>query len=952
MSGSRFTARALRRIAPVAIVAVTVAAAAGGSSLIRGRHASDLLACLTGEAPLVAAADRLGEGEGGCALAVHPEAYTDLAAAARGLGVRLGADSPAAYAHSPSVRAAAAKVRGVPGTHGRWRPVGRGPLHADDPAYGTYGDGFAELAGRVSDYAYDAKHKRLYAAVASGGVWMSKDAGAHWRSIGYRLPTQTVGSIAYSAAHGGTLIAVTGDNAFGGNTYGGLGVYRSTDGGRRWRHSRGVPAGAQGFKAAVDPGRPNVVYAATGAGLFRSANAGRSFRVVSLPIGGRCQGLTFHKPNCFFANIVTDVVVQSKDSFGHRDGAVLAAVGWRAGDQPNFSGKPESPSNGLYLSASGRPGSFKRLNVDSNGFAPQSHVGRVELGAATGAAQDHGYVYALVQDSLLFQKGTVEGLDAPSGDPLGTGIDPSATPTYLNGVYVSSDFGRTWTQMENRQQFLSPTSGSALAQLTPLGFGPGIQSWYDEWIKPDPTTQTAGGVPTRVVLGLEELYKNRLPVAQDGPSDFQTIGAYNANGGACLLVLASPICSDSQQQTPDKTTTHPDQHSGIFIPDGHGGVTLVAGNDGGNYTQHVGSNGDFSQSGWGAGAQSGFHTLLPYGASESRDGVVYAGLQDNGEIRIEAHGGRQTMVYGGDGVFTQVDPKNSDVVFEETPDAGVSVSTDGGVNWSDISPFVDNPSFYSPLVMDPKNSNHVLTGGKQIVETTDGPNVTSPSIPAAPTDWKTVMNLGKSKRRVTNQVSAIAVRGRNVYAGYCGGCDVVRDNVRFFAGLATNVGGKKPPKPGTHRGWHKVKARGLPQRFISDVTIDPHHKKTIYVTLGASDIRPYAGPRATGKGSGLSNRGGHVYKSTNGGRSFHDISGNIRKLPALWSVVRGGQLLVATTNGVYASRGTNGGRYALLGHSLPAAPVFSISPVPGHPNQLLAASLGRGVYRYTFPRRR
>lgn len=80
----------------------------------------------------------------------------------------------------------------VPGTHGRWRPVGRGPLHADDPDYpSTYGEGFGELAGRISDYSYDAKYDRLYASVASGGVWLSTDKGKTWRSIANRLPTQT-----------------------------------------------------------------------------------------------------------------------------------------------------------------------------------------------------------------------------------------------------------------------------------------------------------------------------------------------------------------------------------------------------------------------------------------------------------------------------------------------------------------------------------------------------------------------------------------------------------------------------------------------------------------------------------------------------------------------------------------------------------------------------------------
>ena len=940
-----------------AIVAVLVVIASSGSGS-DGRSSLDDLkerfqACVSGEGEGEAAAEPEGENEaeersGPCGLSHHPESFVELSAINDAVGARVNADSPDDYSAAVRLRQRLEASRPVPGTKGRWKPVGKGPLHADDPTYpDTYGNGFGELAGRISDYAFDRKHKVVYASVASGGVWRSRDMGRHWRSIGEKLPTQTVGSIAFSNAGGGTLIAVTGDGAFGGNTYGGLGVYRSTNDGRRWKRSRGVPTGALGFKAAVDPTNPREIYTATGAGLFRSKDAGKSFRNVKLPTGKRCKGTSFRKKNCFFANVVTDVSVQAKDDFGHKGGTVLAAVGWRAGGRENFNGVPEAPGNGLYRSGSGRPGTFKGLDEDSIGFAPQENVGRVELGAATGSDQDHGYLYAVVQDAVLFDTGKLGGLDTPDGD-IGAGVDPTATPTYLNGVYVSPDFGKSWTKMIDSNQILLPTSGSTLAQLTPLGFGPGIQSWYNEWIAPDPTRQNGNGVPTRLAFGLEEIYANTLPTAQNGPSTFTAIGPYNANGGPCLLVVATPVCSQLQSQTPDNFTTHPDQHAGMFVPDGDGGVTLFAGNDGGNYTQHTGSSGNLTRQGFGKGANRGFHTLLPYGVAASRDGTVYAGLQDNGEIKITKKG-RQSEVYGGDGVFTQVDPKNSDIVYEEVPEAGVSVSTNGGVDWTSIDPFVDNPSFYAPLAMDPKDPEHLLSGGKQIVETTVGPETTSPET-AEETDWRTVFDLGQSKRHVDNQVSAFAVRGSKVYAGYCGGCDPVSSQKKFFTGLATNVGGKRKPRKGTSRGWHKAKAKGLPQRFVSSVTIDPKRAKTVYVTLGASSLRPYAPPNAGGK-SGESARGGHVYKSTDGGRHFRDISGNLRKVPALWSAVRHGQLIVATTNGVYASRGKRGGRYALLGRKLPRAPVFSLATVPGKPRQMLAASLGRGVYRYTFPRR-
>ena len=953
-SGSRYVVWGLALLALLGGLLLALSRRSGDGEPAAESASAELAACIARavgeggpeEAGIEASAEAQGEGEGEAPCGVRrPEPFEELEAASAALGQRVGVDSPADALASAELQRRHAARRGsrrVPGTRGRWVPVGKGPLHADDPKYpDTYGNGFAELAGRISDYAQDPGHDRLYAAVASGGIWESGDAGRSWRSIGDSLPTQTTGSVEYSPAAGGTLIAVTGDNAFGGNTYGGLGVYRSTNDGRRWRRSKGVPNGVQGFKAAVDPTNPRVIYAATGAGLYRSTNAGRSFNNVKLPTGA-CKGTTFRRENCFFANIVTDVVVQAPDRFDNKGGSVLAAVGWRDGPRPNFNGKPEAPANGLYVSNSGKPGSFRDINEGAAGFTPQPRVGRVELGLASGPAQNHDYVYAIVQDAKLFTSGKVGGLDVPDGD---TGL--SATPTYLNGVYVSDDFGQSWKVMTDTQQILLPTSGSTLAQLTPLGFGPGIQSWYNEWIAPDPTRQQ-GGVPTRLVFGLEEIYENRLPTPQDGRSDFRVIGPYNATGGPCLLVIATPACSQASGSNPNRFTTHPDQHAGIFIPEADG-VRLLAGNDGGNYTQRTsGPLEDFSQAGFGRGDNEGFHTLLPYGVAASRDGVVYAGLQDNGEMKI-LPGGRQVEVYGGDGVFTQVEPRNSKIAYEEVPEAGISVTTDGGVSWRSIDPFVDNASFYSPLVMDPRNPKHLLTGGRQIVETRVGPRTTSPGDDPTDdrTDWKTVFDLGKSKRGEPNQVSAIAVKRRSAYAAYCGGCDPVRDKTKFFSGLATNVNvkGGGPRKGGRRNRWHKVKAKGLPQRFISNVTIDPKRRRVVYVTLGASSLRPYAPPNSLGP-SGESSRGGHIYKSTDSGRHFRDISANLKRTPALWSMVVGKQLLVATTVGVFASRGKSGGHYELLGRNLPPAPVFSLARVPGKRKQIVAASLGRGVYRY------
>jgi hypothetical protein len=868
-----------------------------------------------------------------------PEPFADLARINTASVLRLGADRPGSLAAAVRAKQRIAQTS-IPGTAGRWTPIGSGPLRGDDPQYPSgSGTGFVKLAGRITDYAYDPATKDLFAAVSSGGMWRSTDTGQHWTSIGDTLPTQTMGAVAWTRAGGGTLIALTGDNAFGGNTYAGAGAYWSDDTGGTWHKSKGIPDGAMGFRLAVRADDPNTVYAATGVGLFRSTDAGRSFEDVLLPTGD-CAGKSFTR-GCFLANVVTDVVVQSADKFGHSGGAVLAVVGWRAGARKNLDGTVQAPANGLYSSPNGARGSFKRL--PGTGFTPQNRIGRVSLGIADGPDQNHAYVYAMVQDSVLFNSGKLEGLDIGDvPDPLDLGLDLTATPTYLNGVYVTSNFGQSWTRMALGEQFLLPTNLSSLAPLSVLGFGPGIQAWYNSIILPDPATQS-GGVPTRVVLGLEEVFETRtVGLPQNGPTDFVAVGPYNATGGACLLVLAGDICSQKQAATPGQTTTHPDQHGMLFVPGPDGRSILLVGNDGGNYVQRVPASGNLTPSGFGPGANEGFNTLLPYGVARAKDGVTYAGLQDNGQIKITPDG-RQVMTYGGDGTFTLVDPDDSNAVLEATPNAGLNRSTDGGKTWTAVAPVeLRNAQFLAPMVMDPTDKKRLAVGGRNIfVADTGIAGITSEN-------WAPAYDLGTQKNpgnagAVPNQddpantANALDIRGKTVYVGYCGSCDPVKDNQRFRSGIATNEGGT----------WRIAAAKGLPQRVISSVAIDPDDLRTVYVALGSSTVRPYAPSQALGD-DGTDPAGGHVYKSTDAGETFTDISGDLPSIGATWVLVKGSQLLAATTVGVFASRTRAGKEWGLLGPDLPAAPVFSMTFDPANANRLIAASLGRGVYSYEF----
>lgn len=844
-----------------------------------------------------------------------------------------------------------------------WKPVGIGPERFDVPSYGQVNtEGLHTASGRIQGLDYDPKNSRhWWAAVANGGVYETSDAGAHWHSIGDNLPTQIVGHIAYDAPQHALIIG-TGDPAYGGDALSGLGVYRSTNDGKTWVRSKGVPTGTITFRIAVDPTNSKVVYAATGKGLWRSGDAGKSFVNVSLPTG--CTSVD--KPDCFFANMVTDVIVRggSKASGG---GQVLAAVGWRAGQALNAHGLPQAPHDGLYWSATGKAHTFA-YRSNPAGFTADKYVGRTALGIAHGPQQNHDFVYAVVQDSGKFNGNVTTG-DLPNpGAP---------NNTVLDGIYGSSNFGKTWTKMADADQLKSPADGSALNGPLGATYSPGVQAWYNEWIDVDPTTTLdQSGTPARLFFGLEEVWTGSaaIPVLPSS-SQFTVIGKYFA-GDACLGLNGATVlgyCLDNAEPTKTQTqqTTHPDQHASMFVPDKQGGVTLVVGNDGGAYKQHVVKGGKFDNYSWGNGINEGLQTLLPYYAAMAKDGTVVAGLQDNGNIKITPEG-EVIATYGGDGFFSFIDPDNSNIQYEEYVGGDISVTTDGGRNWTDINPVLTGALFATPFTMDPTNARHLAAGGREIVETLTGPSTASNTVdPNTRTaldnqSWVKVYDLGTAQHPgdatagriaipgVTAQAdptttdvdlreSAIDTRGNATYVGYCGYCDIVTQGIPFKSGIATNVAGSAAGKAGTSAGWHIAKAIGLPQRIVNSVAIDPKHPKTVYVTLGGY-ARRWIPP---GKlGDDISKIGvGHVFVSHDAGEHFTDISGNLPDVSANWVLPHDGSVLVATDLGAYIGTPKKGATYRHMGKGLPYAPVFSLSESPRNHNEIIAATYGRGVYR-------
>ncbi|MDQ3986421.1 MAG: glycosyl hydrolase [Actinomycetota bacterium] len=128
--------------------------------------------------------------------------------------------------------------------------------------------GPSNIGGRVTDIATDIKKKNtLYVAAASGGIWKSTNAGKSYKPIWKRNRVQSIGALVMGPD--GTLWAGTGETNPGGGslTYGGNGVYKSTNRGKTWKRV-GLKDSSTIGRIAVDPKNPRHVLVAVSGNLF------------------------------------------------------------------------------------------------------------------------------------------------------------------------------------------------------------------------------------------------------------------------------------------------------------------------------------------------------------------------------------------------------------------------------------------------------------------------------------------------------------------------------------------------------------------------------------------------------------------------------------------------------------------------------------------------------------
>jgi photosystem II stability/assembly factor-like uncharacterized protein len=754
----------------------------------------------------------------------------------------------------------------------------------------VYGQSWTEVTNRPYD-SDDPRYRDPFASNSSGGAGLV--AG---RNTGL-------------AAGDGYLYAGGADG----------GVFRSGDGGATWTPlTDGLPTLSVGdLRLAPDgalwlaTGEANTGSTSfVGSGVYRLAKPKTGVFAVTDRVGGaELESTTIGKLR--FDGNATVYAATSRGVWKHS--ASTRSGSWRRVlypvPDPVVDGvvRPDlqSPYNDICNDVAIEPGSAGQRVIANcawrdgaayNGFYlstdggetfvkinPTGGLNPQDVGRATLAfASDGSRLYALVESMTHYTHSNQTALAGVFVSPSGSVVGP------WNKIASSGQLG---------------DQSSALHSAT--FYHPGIQAWYNQFLAVDPADAD------HVFVGLEEVYET-----EDGGTHWSAIGPYWNFDFPCWSVV------DAQNTCP--STTHPDQHS-IAIAGGK----VYVGNDGGVHARPlrgtVNANGNATD--W-ESLNANLRTLQYYSVAVGRvpGGVaVSGGLQDNGGSLLLpedlAGNGRMGSPFGGDGGDTLVDPDDGcrilgEYVFlamELTESCGRSDGTVRSV--FDVDPHDPNPRFIAPFEADSTNGDHWVAGGQYIWLNPRGFAIRSGA------EWVPVFNNGAGR-----STTAVASQNDVVWSAWCGPCNV--DG--FARGVSTNVGGA----------WRQLALPGaVPNRYVSALAIDPDDAlgRTVYLGFNGFSRRWLEGP-----GAGL----GHLWKTTDGGTTWADVSGNLPDVPVNDVLLTGGKIVVATDLGVVIS--ANGGAtWSRLGSSLPYTTALDIHLGPDA--RLYAATHGRGIWSIAKP---
>jgi hypothetical protein len=586
-------------------------------------------------------------------------------------------------------RARAAHANSQPqAPSGGWTPLGPVPLASD-----ATGDGFQnynQVSGRATAVAIDPADptgNTLYIGGAQGGVWRSTNAAASiandvtWTSVTDDQATLSIGSIAIQPGNSNPVQSVilvgTGEADNSGDSYFGLGILRSADGGNTWTLLSSANAGTYSFSglgatrmafSTAQTGTVVAAMAATSEGEIDGALTSNTYRglYTSTDAG---QTWTY---NALFAG-ASEATSATSVAYDAATGLFLAAI--------RYHGFYSSPDGLTWTRLANQPGAAGAL---STAACPQNYsttcpIYRGEITVVPG--RNEMYVWFVSLSS--------------SGDPVD------------QGIWQSTNGGASWTAINDSGIIVCGDSyGCGVAQGT-----------YNLELLAVPNGTTA----TDLYAGAINVYKRSINSSNSTCSSMPFLNLTHVYGCTPLSALAH---------------VHPDQHALAYaIPSSgaeSGADLMYFANDGGIYRALNGFTGlttglcsgknEFDDLNQNLGSMTQF---VSFSQSPTDANTLLGGTQDNGSpaTATATTSASWGNVLGGDGGYNAIDSNTGDWFASQpdpTPDSELTIQEcPSGVNCNDslFSVVVngndvggDHGAFYFPYILDPQSTTTLLVG--------------------------------------------------------------------------------------------------------------------------------------------------------------------------------------------------------------------------------------------------
>jgi photosystem II stability/assembly factor-like uncharacterized protein len=321
----------------------------------------------------------------------------------------------------------------------------------------------------------------------AGGLWRTTSAGQSWENVsdGF-FESGSIGAIAVAGSNVNVIYAGTGQACLRGNVAAGVGVYKSTDGGKTWKHS-GLRNAGQIARIRVHPKDENLVYVAVlgnaftdneDRGVFRSRDGGATWQkvlYVSPKTGAADLAMDLTNPRVLYAALAREQRKPWTIISGNEEGGIFKTVDGGDTWTKLAGGLPQGTVGriGVAVSPANPDRLWALVEAENGGLFRSDDAGKTWTLLDTNAKRsliqrawyymhiiadprDPQKVYVLNVDDFVSKDGgkTFEKMEGVYGDAHDLWINPNDTRIMIlgddGGVSVTLDAGKSWSTELNQ----------------------------------------------------------------------------------------------------------------------------------------------------------------------------------------------------------------------------------------------------------------------------------------------------------------------------------------------------------------------------------------------------------------------------------------------------------------------------------------------------------------------